>query len=229
MVFDGRPSWLTPRGRQLFDKYALQSWSGVFSKETWRETLAVLELLDRVPGSEAFAPRLLDVGSKNWRYLPALVVWLAARCHGTGPREIHGVEIDAYRMYSDFRTRLGCARWFSERFSESGTDCVYRPGDVRQLTGSFDVITWLFPFVIPGPHLAWGLPPSLFDPVTTFRHVESLLAPGGSLIMANQGEWEWRAARPLFSSLRRVHQEELSGSLHPSPHPIFLSVWAKGS
>src|SRR5687767_13659859 len=111
----------TDRGKELFKKYELDRVSSRLSRQTWDELLGTLDLLDRADLGRAFPSslsRVVDVGAKNWRYAGALSAWLAHVCRGdsqdasatiearesAGPVQVTGVELDAYRLYSDLTT-----------------------------------------------------------------------------------------------------------------------------
>jgi SAM-dependent methyltransferase len=222
----------TLRGRTLFESYQLARFEERVCRETIEECLGTLDLLDHIPASEllngavtARTPiQALDVGAKNWRYSGALAAWLSA--HGLEAR-VDGVELDAYRVYSNLRTRMSYARHYCEAFSSEAIELRYHAGDIQDWIKPADLITWLFPFVSPAPHRAWGLPLKHFDPQPLFAHVERLLVPGGRLVMFNQGDWEFEAAKSLFQSLRLRYQEVVEGSLHASDQPIFLTLWTR--
>lgn len=230
--------WVPPteRGRELARRYLLLRWRDRVGAETLNESLGTLDLLDRIPREIVFRKNpehcdardlplsVLDIGARNWRYAGALAAWF----HPYSVT-VTGIELDAFRLYSNLRTRLSFGRYFAEVYS-SGT-CAkfhFQAGDAGDWNGQADVVTWFFPFVLPSPHRAWGLPFSRFDPKSLFKHVESrCLRPGGVLIMANQGEWEWTVAKGLFTGLKLLDQREVVGSLHATIHPIFLSVWTR--
>ena len=227
---DWRPP--TERGRELFRIYALAPYTPFFSRATFDELLGALDLLDRVSPSltttstTSGSPRVLDVGSKNWAYVGALTAWLR-RQHPSRALELTGVEIAGSRRYWDLTTRETRARYFAEHASAvSGVQVRFVSRDVRELTGEFDLVVWLFPYLLEETHRAGGLPASRFDPVSTFAHVETLLAPSGQLILANQGEWEWRRVDGLFRKLKLKTQLSCEGSMHASTHPLWLSHWA---
>jgi hypothetical protein len=220
----------TPRGRELEARYRLAP----MSRATREEVLGTLDLLDRIPAAALGAlpslrrARALDVGARNWRYAGALSAWLRDRLPGAAAIEVDGVELDAYRLYADLRTRVSYGRHFARACSDARARFTYHAGDIRDWREPADLVTWLFPFVSAGPHRAWGLPPRLFDPEGAFRHVAgAILRPGGRLVVANQGEWEWRETERRLSGARLLHQDAVEGSLHASPYPIVLSVWTR--
>ncbi len=175
----------------------------------WHRNLAVLERLERAGGGPELAAllpdrpvlRVLDVGSKNFDYVDALHGFFS-HCGGDRKVQLVGVEIDAYRRYTDLRTRQAWADHYCAQVP--GADFV--AGDVADvsvaaLAQPFDVITWFFPFVTEFPLLRWGLPLKFFSPQELLAAVWSRLAPGGVLIVANQNEREADLQRDLLVKL----------------------------
>ncbi len=152
------------------------------------ENLDVLHLLDRARSLVAWQPpatplRVLDVGSKNFYYAAALAAFWSSQ---SPVASLLGVEVDAYRVYRDGYSRHDYADAY--RAGLKGVD--FLAADVRAVTGRFEAITLLFPFVIALPLVKWGLPMGLLAPEDILRHVWALLEPGGLLIIANQDETE---------------------------------------
>lgn len=223
----------TSREKELFKKYSLGRYADKISHPTLTETLGILDLLDRLPDID-FLPlskiydstlKALDVGAKNWRYLGALSVWLQLK--QKAQIEMTGIEIDAFRLDRNLCSRIGYARTYAELFSNSMLHFSYQASDILDFHSQVDFVTWFFPFLNLNPHRGWGLPKKFFRPSEVFDHVETqVLKPKGVLILANQGEWEWEIARNGFKKLNLLSFQQIEGSLHASPHPIFLSVWA---
>jgi hypothetical protein len=69
---------------------------------------------------------------------------------------------------------------------------------VTALDGHYGVVLWFLPFVVEGALRSWGLPRRFFAPEALFRHVLARVAPGGVLLVVNQGEGERDAQRALF-------------------------------
>jgi hypothetical protein len=216
------------RSQQLFRRYQLHRWSRTWSVETYREVLGTLDLLDRLPaplGMQVSAA--LDVGAKNWRYLGALMSWLETRTNSSNVA-LTGVEIDAYRLYADLRTRKSYAEYYMETCRSTRFDLKYLASDVRECELACDLIFNFFPFLNEGPHRAWGLPKKLYDPRGFFAHLAGLLPVGGPLILAHQGTWERDEAEShLKGVMTQVFESEITDSLHASPYPIFLTVWTR--
>ncbi len=184
--------------------YDLSGWTRGSRLLELHESVYFLDLYDsfvrdhvRVQDAARGFCRGLDVGSKNWAYLLALVTaW---------PGAWTGVEIDAHRRYADFSTRAAVARARAGGFAA----CRYLAGSVMDLGSAgegsagegrgFDVITWFLPFVCVDALRAWGLPDRFFDPAGLLSHVAGLLASDGVLWVVNQGEKERAAQRLLFA------------------------------
>lgn len=184
-----RPLRLPPeaaaRRDQLATHYGIASWPRFCSPLELRENLYLLDVLDRYAGRPS--GQCLDIGSKNWSYLPALYAWSG------GPWD--GVELDAHRRYLNLATRGAYAQGMAARYP----GCRYRAGSLLGVEGQYGFIAWFLPFVTEGPHLAWGLPRRLFQPQALLDHAWALLAPGGRLFVINQGEAEAQVQGGMFA------------------------------
>ncbi|HEY9746613.1 MAG TPA: hypothetical protein V6C99_10390 [Oculatellaceae cyanobacterium] len=183
------------RLRHLNQHYHLESLTQRASVTRYLETLTYLDWLDyfREREPEAFQQAFsgdgervwLDVGSKNWSYVEALMAFAPEAFR------IEGIEIDPNRRYVDLRTRRQYAEAYLQALPESVRKRVrYRAGNVLNYRQSAKVISHFLPFVFKEPHLAWGLPLGLFRPEAILGHVLDLLEPHGLLLIVNQGEAE---------------------------------------
>lgn len=172
------------RRAELAARYDIRPWPRLCSPMELRENLYLLDVLDRY-NRRPQGP-CLDIGSKNWSYLPALCAWSG------GPWD--GVELDAHRRYLNLATR----RAYAERMAARFPGCRYRVSSLLDMRGQYGFIAWLLPFVTEGPHLAWGLPRRFFQPQALLEHAWSLLEPGGRLFVVNQGAAEAEVQRGLF-------------------------------
>ncbi|MDP3504401.1 MAG: hypothetical protein Q8S33_28955 [Myxococcales bacterium] len=173
----------------LSTRYDLSAWSRFCNRQDWRESLYVLDVLDRLLPKPLPAGRALDVGAKNGAMLPGLATATRRGCDA--------VELDAHRRYLWGSTR----RVYGERMARAFPDCRFIAGDVRTLEGMYAVVTWWLPFLTPAPLEAWGLPSRFLAPLEMLRHVTQRLVPGGVLLIVNQGEAE--------AGLQRQHLESL--------------------
>ncbi|MCP5159210.1 MAG: hypothetical protein H6975_07270 [Gammaproteobacteria bacterium] len=178
----------------LAARYDLHRWATICDPVGFHESLYVLDVLDRYVGLPDDPPPYLDIGCKNGGYLPGLQAWSG------GPW--HGVEIDAYRRYWTLTTRRACG----EFVAGSLPGCRYIAGDLLDLQGGYGFITWFLPFLHETPLRDWGLPRQLLRPVDLLAHAWALLAPGGSLLVINQGEAEAERQERLFQTLGMTAQ-----------------------
>lgn len=186
-VTDGLSVEGVERLADLGQRYDLTGWERVCDPQDWRESLYVLDVIDRLLQGAGLPPgRCLDVGSKNGTYLPGLAA--------AAPRGWDAVELDAHRRYLWGATR----RAHGERMAAAFPGCRFVADDVRHLPGPYALVTWFLPFLTPGAHAAWGLPDALYDPVAVFRHVLSTLAPGGVLLVLTQGKADAEVQEDLF-------------------------------
>ncbi len=198
-----------PDARLRFDElrahYDLSCWANAGSWRDLGEALWHLDQLDRhVPANPSRLPAL-DVGARNWSYLPGL--W------SFRPGNWEGSELEAHRRYWNLTTRRASAEARCRKFPGSR----YVPGDVRQLRGPYGLITWILPFVFLETVRRWGLPQAAFEPEDVLGHVHSLLAPGGMLWVVNQGERERDEQGRLFGRLgMRVESVGLLHSTFPA-------------
>jgi hypothetical protein len=170
--------------------YDLSRWGRVCNQAEWQENLYILDLLDRLLGRpERIISPCLDIGCKNGVYFPALATY-SGSCWD-------GIELDAYRRYLNLASRRDHGRFMAEPFG-----CRYIPDSLLDLNPEqpYHLITWFLPFVAEGPLSAWGLPRRFYQPVALLSRAWQLLAPGGSLFIINQGEWESQVQRRLFTA-----------------------------
>lgn len=125
-----------------------------------------------------------DVGTKNFSI--ALVLDQIFQ-HQNKTVEIHGIEIDAYRRFSNFYTRADYARYFAEK----ARNAHFHSMDFQDFQKPADIIFLLNPFVSKEPLLAWGLPLRFFRPKEIFEKAKKLLEPKqGFLVLGCPSEDE---------------------------------------
>lgn len=138
--------------------------------------------------------KILDIGSKNWFYAEGLHRYFASFCKDF---QIDGVEIDAYRLYSNLFSRYEVAKYYTKDFS----NMRYITDNALNINDKYDYITWFLPFVINYPHKMWGLPQKYFYPKRLLSHAINLLNTGGQLLIINQGEIEANTQKQLLDEL----------------------------
>ncbi|MBI3391951.1 MAG: hypothetical protein HY039_02050 [Nitrospirae bacterium] len=150
-------------------------------------------------GSYGEAAIGIDAGCKNFFYAFGLFRFLERfRKHGTRKTTLTGYEIDAFRVYTDLRSRADHARGYASFLPGAR----FVAGDFLDAPGPAVLVTAFFPFVTETPHLSWGLPLDLLQPEAFFRHALGILAPGGVLVTAAQGAKEFDAHLAILRRLR---------------------------
>ncbi len=203
---------LTALEQSLLQRYPhLGEFRRFCSQQRYMETLTHLHFLDNLLPKSSWntaipplqdAYRWLDVGAKNWAYLEALTT-TANRLptQATAPWKFTGIEIDPNRLYRDGFTRGAYARTFTNTLLLDNTTATYVEGDALAHTSHYHVISHFLPFVVPEPCLLWGLPLESFQPKRLLHHAWQQLAPGGHLLIINQGRDEADAQQALLNTL----------------------------
>ena len=138
--------------------------------------------------------KILDIGSKNWFYAKGEYEFFQSFC----PKfTLDGIEIDAYRLYSNFYTRYEVAKFYTRNLKNTN----YIAGNLLNLETKYNYIIWFLPFVLKEPLIAWGLPLKHFCPEKLLQHAYNLLAPNGEMLIINQGELEAQEQKILLESL----------------------------
>jgi len=137
---------------------------------------------------------ILDIGSKNWFYAKGEYNFFKSFCDDF---ELDGVELDAFRLYSNFYTRYEVAKYYIKDLKNTN----YIAGNLLDMNKKYDYIIWILPFVLAEPHKMWGLPKNLFYPEDLVRHAYSLLNKNGQMLIINQGEVEADRQKQLLEKL----------------------------
>lgn len=185
--------------------------------------LWVLEQID-IPQQEI---RLLDLGSKDFMYAPALAAWALRRSARHSKRvSIQALELDPYQIYADFFKRGDAAQFFvnlCHRHFPSRLDISYSQGD--WLTWHPEtrptIITSFFPYLFESLHRGVGLPRYAFDPE---RYYQKILATTERYaVFFHQGSEEARASKKMMMELEmgrlvsefKVHENAFLERKHP--------------
>jgi hypothetical protein len=170
----------------------------------WRDALAPF-----APGQRL---NVADVGCRTFLFAPVLERHLQA----LGFRAtLHGIELDAYRRFTDLRTRADYGHFYAASV-EAGH---FHARDVLDFRTELDIIFLLDPFVALDPLLSWGLPRSHFAPARIFAHLRTLLSPGRAvLVTSNPSEDERDITRALAEAEGfRCREEHRWEPTPPSP------------
>jgi hypothetical protein len=202
---------------RLLTTYPLDFLRTHSTARNFRENLFYLEVLDRwvyqttedggrktgestfsvvhPPSSVAQLPGcVVDIGPSDWFYAHALTAFWR-RTLGESVTLI-GYEADAYRVYNDLRSRHDHARAHMRGLEEARVRYVPAPFSCQP--GAFAAVTMFFPFVFARDHLEWGLPGRMFAPERLLVAAWDSVAPGGALLIVNQGEAEHNTQRDLL-------------------------------
>ena len=139
-------------------------------------------------------PSILDIGSKNWSYVKSEYVFFHSFAKDVF---LNGIELDAYRLSSNFYTRFEIAKFYTKDLA--GTN--YIAGDLLKHQGKYDYIIWILPFVTQYPLVKWGLPLKYFKPEQMLKHTYNMLNKNGELLIINQGEEEYKIQQNLYENL----------------------------
>jgi SAM-dependent methyltransferase len=195
--------------QELRVRYELAPFAACSTCDDYREGLYLLESLERlgvaparVVAADGAAPiRVVDVGSKDFRYAFALARWaerLGAEA-GRAPRPVSlvGVEIDGAGLYRSGHTRADRADAYVR---QAGTGVRFVVEDFLAFASApVHAVTAFFPFVLPYQLAAWGLPLAHFAPERFVARYRELLEPGGLLVVANHTAEEASRMRELLA------------------------------
>ena len=162
-------------------------------------TYDILEqCLKKYPSDTA---KILDIGSKNWFYAKGEYSFFKSFVQTPC---LDGVEIDAFRLYSNLYSRYESAKFYTKNLKNTN----YIAGDLLSISDTYDYIIWFLPFVTIEPLKYWGLPEKYFMPEKLLYHAFSLLKNGGQMLIVNQGEKEASAQKLLFEKLNIKYTEK---------------------
>ena len=143
---------------------------------------------------------VLDIGCKNWFYAKGEHEFFASFCDDF---RLDGVEIDAFRLYSNFYNRYEVAKYYTKGLKNTN----YIAGNLLDLKDKYDYIIWFLPFVVYEPHKYWGLPKKYFYPEKLLDHAYNLLNPNGEMLIVNQGEKEFETQKEFLKKLNIKYKD----------------------
>lgn len=160
------------------------------------ENLNLESILDHcLVKNDKISIRVLDVGCKNWSYVGGEYSYFNKIYHEV---VLDGVELDAYRLYSNFYSRYETAKYYTKDLKNTN----YIVDDVINLNDKYDFIIWILPFITVYPLQYWGLPKKYFCPEKLLNHIYSnLLNENGQLLVINQGIEEAELQKNLLDKL----------------------------
>jgi hypothetical protein len=215
----------SPREEVYRKRYSFEDAHRKFSRMDYTLSLYHLQLLERLwdgAGREVESIKALDVGSKNFYYAEAFYRFYREKGH---VESLVGVEVDAYRVYDDFRSRHDYAMLYLSGLK----DTTYRPMDILDYQNTHNVITTFLPFVFEEPLLYWGLPMGMYRPKEVMGHIHSLLEENGVWFITNQGKEEQERQHRILRELKIPFTDagEFRSEFVDFPHPHYLTVARK--
>ena len=192
------------RAKELRATYALAALEACSTLLAYRENLYVTDLLDTHAASRmkhANAVTVVDVGSKDFVYAPALLAF-AARW-SEAPPDLTGVELDGYVVYKDLHSRADHATAWAK---VAGPTARYRVQDFLafQPDAPVQLLTIFYPFVTRFALLRWGLPVSQYRPEALLAHAAGMLDAHGVLVIVNHTHEERGLLRALMEKIEGV-------------------------
>ncbi|MDD3012772.1 MAG: hypothetical protein PHC34_03630 [Candidatus Gastranaerophilales bacterium] len=184
--------------KEYLERYQLQRLKDNSKKRIYLENLSIIEFFENYLNLKQANNELkiLDIGSKNWFYAEGEYNFFKYNSFEKNI-DLTGIEIDAYRLYTDLYSRYDYASYYIKNLKNAN----YIVGDLLLHKENYDYIIWFFPFVTKEPLLNWGLPLKFFKPQNMLEHTYSLLKPNGTLIIVNQGEEEYIEQENLIKEL----------------------------
>lgn len=199
----------------------------------YRLVLQKLEQLQNQKSRPSFEAitTVVDVGCRNWSYLPALSkVFPNATCIG--------IEVDGGRRLADLHRRKDVAQAFAHTLQKTGQKAQHWVGDFRNFEWHHagghkpdpkqTLFTLFYPFVSTDPCAGWGLP-SEFAKYDQLLQKVRTLAPGATVLSLHQGQWEADLARAEYESAHYDFAElalEANEFYHLWPSPYRAGLFA---
>jgi hypothetical protein len=178
---------LVQKAEQLYETFSLAPFDKTLSSRQWVKNLYWLDLLGTTlaphlqasltqPSGPQRPTRTLDVGCADWDYVFALQRFF--RNSFTNNMELTGLEIDGHGIYPDGYARADYTAAYIHALKDPAVSIRY--GDAtRMKLPPQDVVTCLFPFILPYQILAWGLPLHLLKPQALLQAQAGWIRPGG--------------------------------------------------
>ena len=178
----------------LREKYDFKSLENI-SEKTFFLNMYLLNVFDKsISKKQNKAISVLDIGSKNWDYVKSEYAFFKSF---TKDLTLNGIELDAYRMNSNFYSRYEVAKFYKKGLINTN----YIVGDFMEHMQKYDYIIWILPFITEYPLIKWGLPLKYFKPLEMLLHAYDLLTPNGELLIINQGEKEYTIQQELINKM----------------------------
>ena len=180
--------------QELKEKYG-QDLENNSTQRIFGENIYFLDVFDKyLTKKQKDNLAILDVGSKNWSYVKSEYLFFKSFSKNFA---LNGIELDAYRLSSNFYTRYEIAKFYTKNLSNTN----YIVGDFLKHNQKYDYIIWILPFITEYPLVKWGLPLRYFKPEQMLNHAYDSLNDNGELLIINQGEEEYFIQQDLYKKL----------------------------
>lgn len=184
----------------LFKKYNLNGFNKSLTKKSYVENLYLLDVLDKYfPKNFKENASVLDIGSKNWTYVLGQFYFFNKYYKNFS---LEGIELDAYRLNSQFYSRAEIAKYFIKNLKNT----TYLPENLLNYNKKCDIILWFLPFLFKSTHMKWGLEEKSFYPEKLLVHAYNLLNDEGKIFIINQGSEEFLQQEKLCENLGLKYQ-----------------------
>ena len=177
------------RAAELYLRYDLEPLACLSTRSQYRKNLYLLDSLEKATQGlslhfrENRGTTAIDIGSQDWYYVFALERWL--RKHNRSNREpvkLTGIELDAYKLCTGFRSRIDYAIAYAEQ--TGNPDVRYVVDDFRKWREEgHDILFLFYPLVLRYQQLLWGLPLHVFDPEGIVASAAISIRSGGWMVV----------------------------------------------
>ncbi|MDD3149623.1 MAG: hypothetical protein PHV68_02220 [Candidatus Gastranaerophilales bacterium] len=178
-------------------KYNLENLKNNSTIQNYLENLYTIDILEQNFKIKTFenTVKLLDIGSKNWFYAQGEYHFFK---HFYKNMTLTGVELDAYRIYTDLHSRKDYADFYIKNLENTN----YIVDNLMNINEQYDYIVWILPFIIKEPLLYWGLPLKYFQPEKLLTKAYNLLNKNGQMLIINQGKSEYDEQIKLLNKFK---------------------------
>lgn len=185
--------------------YNLEQLKNNSTRSNYLENLYAIEFLEKNSEFDFSGDsiKVLDVGCKNFFYASGLYSFFRYKSHEKQIK-LTGIEIDGYRLYSNFHSRYDYAKFYIQNLENA----EFIVDDVLNHNEKYDVITCILPFVFKEPLLAWGLSLSEFNPKKITQKMYDLLEKNGELLIVNQGLAECEKQKEILGELNIKYKDK---------------------
>ena len=215
----------------LIQKYNFVPQQKFLKLETFQKNLATLWLLDLIlnVGSpwEKYCPlpaglNVLEAGAHDFSRAPAISAFFETQ---KTKNKLIGLELDAYKILSDFHSRFDRAQYYAAQVKNS----QFLVQNFFTWKEPVDVLFAFYPFVSPHPAISWGLPMELGSAGAWVEALIRSVKPDGFALVVHQGEWEEQEfdnAMPFGAfRLQILQRKTLNCPFYPLPHPAQATLY----